>query len=163
MEWLQCLFITSCDSHIHTHTHTHTHSLSLSLSLALLEKAEVLSEERSPNHLFIVMSSDRGLCGSIHSNLARTIRPIMEQRDPKAQTSFVCYGDKVLQHSPLLLPCDSVVTSLPHRSEPSCSGRRERTSSCPSLRWARSLQCLQRPRPWPTPSSTVGWSLTQLR
>lgn len=63
---------------------------------AVLEKAEVVGEERSGNHLFVVISSDRGLCGSIHSNLARTIRPIMEERSTAANTHFVCVGDKVL-------------------------------------------------------------------
>ncbi|CAI8044281.1 ATP synthase subunit gamma, mitochondrial [Geodia barretti] len=62
---------------------------------AVLEKAEVVEEERSENHLFVVISSDRGLCGSIHSNLARTLRPIMEQRSSSANTYFVCVGDKV--------------------------------------------------------------------
>ena len=62
---------------------------------AVLEKAEVVQEERSGNHLFVVISSDRGLCGSIHSNLARTIRPIMADRSTSANTYFVCVGDKV--------------------------------------------------------------------
>lgn len=69
---------------------------------AVLEKAEVVEEERSGNHLFVVISSDRGLCGSIHSNLARTIRPIMEQRSSSANTYFVCVGDKVIPHHMLL-------------------------------------------------------------
>ena len=63
--------------------------------VAVLEKAEVVEEERSGNHLFVVISSDRGLCGSIHSNLARTIKPIMEGRGTPANTHFVCVGDKV--------------------------------------------------------------------
>ena len=61
----------------------------------MLDKAEVLGEERSSNHLFILVSSDRGLCGSVHSNLARTVRPIMEERAASAKTTFVCVGDKV--------------------------------------------------------------------
>lgn len=65
-------------------------------SIAVLDKAEVVEEERSNNHLFIVVSSDRGLCGSVHSNLARTIRPIMEERADSANTYVVCIGDKVL-------------------------------------------------------------------
>ena len=67
---------------------------------AVLEKAEVVEEERSGNHLFIIISSDRGLCGSVHSNLARTIRPIMEQRSSSASTYFVCVGDKVCTAPP---------------------------------------------------------------
>ena len=62
---------------------------------AVLDKAEVVGEERSGNHLFVVVSSDRGLCGSVHSNLARTIRPLMEERGSSDNTYFVCIGDKV--------------------------------------------------------------------
>ena len=79
-------------------------------SIAVLEKAEVVEEERSGNHLFVVISSDRGLCGSIHSNLARTIRPIMEDRSSSANTHFVCVGDKVCPSSSRLRP----LTLLPH-------------------------------------------------
>ena len=61
----------------------------------MLDKAEVVEEGRSGNHLFVVISSDRGLCGSVHSNLARTIRPIMEERASTENTYFVCVGDKV--------------------------------------------------------------------
>ena len=70
---------------------------------AVLDKAEVVEEERSGNHLFVVMSSDRGLCGSVHSNLARTLRPILEERSNGANTYLVCIGDKV--H---LICCSSV-------------------------------------------------------
>jgi F-type H+-transporting ATPase subunit gamma len=62
---------------------------------AVLDKAEVVEEGRSGNHLFVVISSDRGLCGSVHSNLARTIRPIMEERASTENTYFVCVGDKI--------------------------------------------------------------------
>lgn len=64
-------------------------------SLALFEKAEVLEEERKPKHLIIAISSDRGLCGSIHSNVAKNIRGIMAARGGDASTQVVCVGDKV--------------------------------------------------------------------
>lgn len=65
-------------------------------SLALFEKAEVLEEERKPKHLVLAISSDRGLCGSVHSNIARFIRSMMAERGQDADsTMFVCVGDKV--------------------------------------------------------------------
>ena len=87
----QSLSPTICHpSHPHTHTHTHTHTP------ALFEKAEVLEEDRKPKHLILAVSSDRGLCGSVHSNVARYIRSLMAERGQDASTTvFVCIGDKV--------------------------------------------------------------------
>lgn len=63
---------------------------------ALFEKSEVLEEERKPKHLIVAISSDRGLCGSVHSNVARYIRSLMADRGQDASTTmFVCVGDKV--------------------------------------------------------------------
>ena len=63
---------------------------------ALFEKAEVLEEERKPKHLVLAISSDRGLCGSVHSNVARYIRSMMAERGQDASsTLLVCVGDKV--------------------------------------------------------------------
>lgn len=63
---------------------------------ALFEKSEVLEEERKPKHLIVTISSDRGLCGSVHSNVARQIRSMMTERGQDAGTTvFVCIGDKV--------------------------------------------------------------------
>ena len=53
-----------------------------------------MEEDRKPRHLIIALSSDRGLCGSIHSNIAKNIRGIMAGRgDTSAQ--IVCIGDKI--------------------------------------------------------------------
>lgn len=41
---------------------------------AFYEKAEVTPPEDAKNILFIAMSSDRGLCGGIHSSVAKNIR-----------------------------------------------------------------------------------------
>lgn len=45
--------------------------------------------------LMIVMSSDKGLCGSIHAALARHIRHLMRGSDRPAHVKFVILGDKV--------------------------------------------------------------------
>ena len=66
------------------------------LFLALFDKAEVVDEDRKPKHLIVAVSSDRGLCGSVHSNVARHIRSLMAERGQDASsTMFVCIGDKV--------------------------------------------------------------------
>ena len=63
--------------------------------IALFDKAEVVDEERKPKHLIIAVSSDRGLCGSIHSNVAKNIRGIMDARKGEGSTQIVCIGDKL--------------------------------------------------------------------
>ena len=55
----------------------------------------MLEEERTPKHLIIAISSDRGLCGSIHSNVAKNIRSILGSRGGDGSTQVVCVGDKV--------------------------------------------------------------------
>lgn len=67
----------------------------LCTGLALFDKAGVLEEERKPKHLIIAVSSDRGLCGSIHSNVAKNIRGIIAARGGNGSTQIVCVGDKI--------------------------------------------------------------------
>ena len=63
--------------------------------LALFDKAEVIEEERKPKHLIVAISSDRGLCGSIHSNIAKNIRNTMAAEGGDSSAQIVCVGDKV--------------------------------------------------------------------
>jgi len=64
-------------------------------AMALFEKAEVVTDERKPNHLIIAISSDRGLCGGIHSNVGKSIRATMAERAADSTTNVVCVGDKI--------------------------------------------------------------------
>lgn len=64
-------------------------------SSALFEKAEVVDEERKPKHLIITVSSDRGLCGGIHSNISRNVRATLGETADRSNTMVVCVGDKV--------------------------------------------------------------------
>ena len=41
------------------------------------------------------MTSDRGLCGSIHSSVAKAVKAIMLERGESSSTAIVCVGDKV--------------------------------------------------------------------
>lgn len=43
-------------------------------SQAFYEKAEVTAPEDAKNQLIIAMTSDRGLCGAVHTSVARLIR-----------------------------------------------------------------------------------------
>ena len=40
---------------------------------AVFEAAELEQDESKPNHLLICISSDRGLCGGIHSGVAKGV------------------------------------------------------------------------------------------
>lgn len=61
-------------------------------SKGFYEKAEVEAPEGAPRHLYIAMSSDRGLCGGIHSAVVKAIRAeILKQPE---NCHIVCIGDK---------------------------------------------------------------------
>ena len=81
-------------THTHTRAHTHTYTYTRTHT-ALFEKAEVVTDERKPNHLIIAISSDRGLCGGIHSNVGKSIRATMAERAADSTTNIVCVGDKI--------------------------------------------------------------------
>jgi F-type H+-transporting ATPase subunit gamma len=73
---------------------------------AFYEKAEVTPPEDAKNKLIIAMTSDRGLCGAIHSSVARLIRNQLQNSSDNVK--IVCVGDKsrsLLQRlfSPLIL------------------------------------------------------------
>lgn len=55
------------------------------------EKAEATAPETPEKSLLVVMSSDKGLCGSIHSQLARNARKML---DESPTTDLVVVGDK---------------------------------------------------------------------
>lgn len=61
-------------------------------SKAFYEKAEVEVPEGKPKHLHIAMSSDRGLCGGIHSAVVKAIRAEVTANPDDA--AIVCIGDK---------------------------------------------------------------------
>lgn len=55
------------------------------------EKAEVASKEEEPKKLYIAITSDRGLCGAVHTGVARSIRGDLAN-DPNIKV--ICVGDK---------------------------------------------------------------------
>ncbi|KAF5280387.1 hypothetical protein FQR65_LT03196 [Abscondita terminalis] len=57
------------------------------------EQAEVKPLEEKPNKLFIAITSDRGLCGAVHTSVVRKLRAVLDQ--PGAENiKVVCVGDK---------------------------------------------------------------------
>lgn len=63
-------------------------------ALAFYEKAEVKPDESKPNHLIVAISSDRGLCGGIHSGIAKAIRNDINQKGNAENIKIVAVGDK---------------------------------------------------------------------
>lgn len=65
---------------------------------ALYDKVEIQpseAEKTKPNKLIVVMSSDRGLCGGIHSNLVKAVKAAMTEKDENAK--IVACGEKSRQ------------------------------------------------------------------
>lgn len=62
---------------------------------AFYEQAEIQAPESEPRKLMVAISSDRGLCGAIHSGVARNIRDQL-YADPNLleNTKIICVGDK---------------------------------------------------------------------
>ncbi|XP_046980052.1 ATP synthase subunit gamma, mitochondrial [Schistocerca americana] len=56
------------------------------------EKAEVAPVGEAPKKLVIAMTSDRGLCGAVHTQVSRSIRTELTE-DPE-NTKIICVGDK---------------------------------------------------------------------
>lgn len=69
-------------------------SLWLKLYLEFYESLEATQDENSPKHLIVAMTSDRGLCGAVHSNIGRAIRDVMYKKAQGIETKIVCVGDK---------------------------------------------------------------------
>jgi len=61
---------------------------------AVFEAAELEQDESKPNHLLICISSDRGLCGGIHSGVAKAVKAYIAE-NPDVNTKAVLCGDKV--------------------------------------------------------------------
>lgn len=61
--------------------------------VAMFEKAELKPDKEQPNQLIIAISSDRGLCGGIHSGISKAIRAKTAEQ-PNVNTKLVVCGDK---------------------------------------------------------------------
>lgn len=63
---------------------------------SFFEHAEVDKAEKSdqPKELLVALTSDRGLCGAVHSSICRTIRNELLTRPNIDNVGIVCVGDK---------------------------------------------------------------------
>merc|ERR1711976_546216 len=61
---------------------------------SFFERADVKQDEKDPNHLVIAMTSDRGLCGAVHTSIARAIRASVPEKPAGTNVKIVCIGDK---------------------------------------------------------------------
>lgn len=59
------------------------------------EKAEVEPEaDDVKKHLIIAVSSDRGLCGAIHTSICKAVKATLQEEKAGLETKIVCIGDK---------------------------------------------------------------------
>lgn len=61
---------------------------------AFYDKLEVQAEDGKPNHLIVAVSSDKGLCGGIHSSICKAIKAEMAGKSAEANVKIVAVGDK---------------------------------------------------------------------
>ena len=47
-----------------------------------------------PKELYVALTSDRGLCGAVHSSICRTIRNELNQKPSLENVGIICVGDK---------------------------------------------------------------------
>jgi F-type H+-transporting ATPase subunit gamma len=67
----------------------------LNLKKAFKDKAEVKPEaENVKKHLIIALTSDRGLCGAIHTSIVKAVKVMLNEKKEGLDTKIVCVGDK---------------------------------------------------------------------
>jgi len=60
----------------------------------LRSEVEPEADANVKKHLVIAISSDRGLCGAIHSSICKNVKASMAEKKDGLETSIVCIGDK---------------------------------------------------------------------
>jgi len=60
---------------------------------AFYDIADIPVDESKPNHLFVAISSDRGLCGGIHSSVVKYIKA-KKEANPSGEIKIIVVGDK---------------------------------------------------------------------
>lgn len=58
------------------------------------EQAEIQALPEEPKKLLIAVTSDRGLCGAVHTGVSRNIQNRLEDRTERENTKIICIGDK---------------------------------------------------------------------
>lgn len=65
-------------------------------ALQFYERSDLVTEEDKgkPGTLIVAITSDRGLCGAVHSSVAKKVRHIMATEPDASKIQIVCVGDK---------------------------------------------------------------------
>lgn len=64
-------------------------------SKTFYEQAEIAAPETEPKKLLIAVTSDRGLCGAVHTGVSRNIRDqLLANPTDRENTKIVCIGEK---------------------------------------------------------------------
>ena len=58
------------------------------------EQLEPTVDEIKPNHLIVAISSDKGLCGGVHSAIGKAIKAEMADKAADSNVKMVSVGDK---------------------------------------------------------------------
>ena len=61
---------------------------------ALYENVEIEPEVEKENHLLIALSSDRGLCGGIHSSVSKAAKKYIAEQGDNINVKVAVIGDK---------------------------------------------------------------------
>jgi F-type H+-transporting ATPase subunit gamma len=61
---------------------------------AILESEVEADDENVKKHLVIAVSSDRGLCGAIHTSICKAVKASISEKKDGLDTKIVCIGDK---------------------------------------------------------------------
>ena len=62
--------------------------------VAFYEKLEVESDGTKPNHLVVAITSDKGLCGGVHSAICKAIKADVAEKSAESNIKVVAVGDK---------------------------------------------------------------------
>eukprot|EP00127_Corallochytrium_limacisporum_P004082 Clim_evm27s157 gene=Clim_evmTU27s157 len=81
-------------------------------ALELYQKAGLTGEigESTPNVVYIAFSSDRGLCGAVHSSLVKWLKNNHKQIPAGVKPKYVIFGDKVKAVLPSNMRQDYLLT-----------------------------------------------------
>jgi F-type H+-transporting ATPase subunit gamma len=64
-------------------------------ALVFNEKVEVApAPENVKKHLIVAITSDRGLCGAIHTSIVKAVKSLLAENKEGLETRLVCIGDK---------------------------------------------------------------------
>lgn len=77
--------------------------------VAFYECAQVKGDDTKPGTLIVALTSDRGLCGAVHTNVAKRIRAMLGEVADSSDMKVLCIGDKsraMLQRSVQILLLD---------------------------------------------------------